>query len=82
DRRSLVWSEEHSCRVKVCENHLPNEEEVGGGTLPEGAERAVPYRTSPGSNGSGERRGPCGAGDHALQQHKQSLLSRHVLDTM
>lgn len=42
----MVWREEHSRRLQICQNHIPHEEEMGGGTLSEGQERALSHHVS------------------------------------
>lgn len=42
-RCSMVWGEEHSCGGQAHQNHISHQEEMGGRTLLEGQERALPY---------------------------------------
>ncbi|XP_068189798.1 deoxyribonuclease TATDN1 isoform X3 [Antennarius striatus] len=45
-RRSVVRREEHPRRLQVPQDDVSHQEEVGGGALPEGQERALPHHVS------------------------------------
>ncbi|XP_061617144.1 deoxyribonuclease TATDN1 isoform X2 [Phyllopteryx taeniolatus] len=71
---SLVRRQEHARQLQVCQDHLSHQEEMGGGELSEGQERALSHHTSSGGDGCSEGGGPAGAVQQHLPQHQQSLL--------
>lgn len=45
-RRSMVRREKHSCRLQIHPNYISHQEEMGGGALSEGQERALSHHVS------------------------------------
>ncbi|XP_061786992.2 deoxyribonuclease TATDN1 isoform X2 [Nerophis lumbriciformis] len=57
---SVVWREEHARRFQICQNNFSDQEEMGGGALFEGQERAVSHHTSSGGHGCSQGGRPRG----------------------